>query len=187
MDVRVGPYRRLSTEELMILSCGATEGLLRVLWTARRSNQSILKISPGRSLEGMMLKLKLQYSGHLIWRADSLEKTLMLGKIEGRRRRGRQRMRWLDGSTGSMDMSWANSRRWWRTGKPGTLQSMGSHRVGHTWEIEQQPTPSCTCFIFSDSSSWNWTSMIHPKLWSFYVENFQGALLNALTHKLKSW
>ena len=79
--------------------------LLRVPWTARRSNQSILKeISPGCSLEGLMLKLKLQYFGHLMWRADSFEKTLMLGKIEGRRRRGRQRMRWLDGISYSMDM-----------------------------------------------------------------------------------
>ena len=78
---------------------------MRVPWTARRSNQSILKeISPGCSLEGLMLKLKLQYFGHLRLRADSFEKTLMLGKIEGRRRRGRQRMRWLDGITDSMDM-----------------------------------------------------------------------------------
>ena len=80
--------------------------LLRVPWTARRSNQSILKeISPGCSLEGLMLKQKLQYSGHLMRRADSLEKTLMLGKIEGRRRKGQQRMRWLDGITNSMDLS----------------------------------------------------------------------------------
>ena len=79
--------------------------LLRVPWTARRSNQSILKeISPGCSLEGLMLKLKLQYFGHLMGRADSLEKTLMLGKIEGRRRRGRQRMKWLDSITHSMNM-----------------------------------------------------------------------------------
>ena len=79
--------------------------LLRVPWTARRSNQSILKeISPEYSLEELMLKLKLQYFGHLMWRTDSLEKTLILGKIEGRRRRGRQRMRWLDGITHSMDM-----------------------------------------------------------------------------------
>ena len=78
--------------------------LLRVPWTARRSNQSILKISPGYSLEGLMLKLKLQYFVHLMRRADSFEKTLMLGKIEGRRRRERQRMRWLDGITDSMDM-----------------------------------------------------------------------------------
>ena len=80
--------------------------LLRLPWTTRRSNQSILKeISPGCSLEGLLLKLKLQYLGHLMQRVDSLEKTLMLGKIEGRRRRGRQRMRWLDGITYSMDMS----------------------------------------------------------------------------------
>jgi len=79
--------------------------LLRVPWTARRSNQSILKISPGISLEGMMLKLKLQYFGHLMRRVDSLEKPLMLGEIEGRRRRGRQRMRWLDGITDLMAMS----------------------------------------------------------------------------------
>ena len=80
--------------------------LLRVPWTARRSNQSILKeISPGYSLEGLMLRLKLQYFGHLMRRADSLEKTLMLGGIEGRRRRGQQRMRWLDGITDSMDVS----------------------------------------------------------------------------------
>ena len=77
---------------------------MRVPWTARRSNQSILKISLGCSLEGLMLKLKLQYFGHLMRRADSFEKTLMLGKIEGRRRKGRQRMRWLDGITDSMDM-----------------------------------------------------------------------------------
>ena len=80
--------------------------LLRVPWTTRRSNQSILKeTSPGCSLEGLMLKLKLQYFGHLMWRADSLEKTLMLGGIRGRRRRGRQRMRWLDGITDPMDVS----------------------------------------------------------------------------------
>ena len=89
----------------MLLNCAVGEDSLRVPWTARRSNQSILKeISPGCSLEGLMLKLKLQYFGHLMRRAESLEKTLMLGKIEGRRRRGRQRMRWLDGITDSMDM-----------------------------------------------------------------------------------
>ena len=89
----------------MLLNCGIGE-LLRVPWTARRSNQSILKeISPGCSLEGLMLRLKLQYFGHLMRRVDSLEKILMLGGIGGRRRRGRQMMRWLDGITDSMDMS----------------------------------------------------------------------------------
>ena len=88
----------------MLLNCGV--GDLRVPWTARRSNQSILKeISPECSLEGLMLKLKFQYFGYLIRRSDSFEKTLVLGKIEGRRRRGQQRMRWLDGITNSMDMS----------------------------------------------------------------------------------
>ena len=89
----------------MLLNCGVEEDL-RVPWTARRSNQSILKeINPGIALEGMMLKLQLQYFGHLMRRVNSLEKTLMLGEIGGRRRRGQQRIRWLDGITDSMDMS----------------------------------------------------------------------------------
>ena len=94
----------MSTEELMLLNSGV--GLLRVPWAARTSNQSVLKkINPEYSLKGLMLKLKLHYYGHLMQRTDSLEKTLMLGKIEGRRRRGQQRMRLLDGITSSMDMS----------------------------------------------------------------------------------
>ena len=110
--------------------------LLRVPWTARRSNQPILKeISPGCSLEGLMLKLKLQYFGHLMWRVDSLEKTLMLGEIGGRRRRGWQRMRWLVSPT-QWTWVWVNSGNWWWTGRPGMLRFMGSQRVGHDWATE---------------------------------------------------
>ena len=111
--------------------------LLRVTWTARRSNQSILKeISPGCSLEGLMLKLKFQYFGHLMRSADSFEKTLMLGGIGGRRRRGWQRMRWLDGITDLMGMGLSKSRSWWWTGRSGMLRFMGSQRVRHDWATE---------------------------------------------------
>ena len=107
MDVRVGPYRRLNTQGLMLLNCDMKINAFVVhSWTARRSNQSILKeINPEYSLEGLMLKLKLQYLVHLMWRTDSLELILMLGKIEGGRRRGWHRMRWLGGITDTMDMS----------------------------------------------------------------------------------
>ena len=135
--------------------------LLRVLWTARRSNQCILKISPGISLEGKMLKLKLQYFGYLMQRVDSLEKTVMLGGIGGRRRRGRQRMRWL--------WIWVNSWSWWWTGRPGVLRFMGSQRVGHDWV--------------------NWMLSrftLSPGLFNFYAE-YITCIVDWMTHKLGLW
>ena len=142
--------------------------LLRVLSTSRRSNQSILKnISLEYSLEGLMLRLKLQSFGHLMGRAYSLEKTLILGKIEGRER-GEDRAwdGWMASPT-QCTWVWANSGRWWRTGKPSVLQSMGSRRVRHNWATEQQlkPLPSFTsittvCFSLSVSFS---TSLLYPQ------------------------
>ena len=131
-NIKKAEHQRIDTFELWW-----RRRLFRVPWTARRSNQSILKeISPQYSLEGLMLKLKLQYFGHLMQRGDSFKKTLMLGKIEGGRRRGKQRMRWLDGIMTQWTWVWVNSGSWWWTGRPGMLQSMGSQRVGHNWATE---------------------------------------------------
>ena len=130
--VKKAECRRIDTFELW-----CWRRLLRVPWTAGRSNQSMLKeISPGYSLEGMMLKLKLQYFGHLMWRVDSLGKTLMLGKTEGRRRReDRGWDGWMASPT-QWTWIWVNSGSWWWTGSPGMLRFMGSQRVGHDWATE---------------------------------------------------
>ena len=130
MDVRVGLIKKAERQKIDAFELWCWRRLLRVPWTARRSNQSILKdISPGCSLEGLMLKLKLQYFGHLMQRTNSLEKAPMLGKIEGRKRRGRQRMRWLDEVTDSVDMNLSElreivkDREAWRAAVHGVTKS----------------------------------------------------------------
>ena len=133
--------------------------LLRVPWTSRRSNQSIpKKISPGFSLERLMLKLKLQYFGHLMWRTDSFERTLMLGKIEGGRRRGKQKMRWLEASQTQWTWVWLNSNSCWWIGRPGMLQSMGSQRVRHDWMTELNWTLICGIFLKVELRSQEWNN-----------------------------
>ena len=115
-----------------------------------------------------MLKLKLQHFGHLMWRTDSFEKTLILGKIEGRRRRGQQRMRWLDGINDSVDMIWVNSRSWWWTGKPGMLQSMLSQRVRLGWATELNWLGHMG-YLWKFISIWQRLSRSWPICWYCYV------------------
>ena len=179
MDVRIEPQRKLSAKELMLFNCGAGEDSW-VPWPARRSNQSILKkISPEYSLEGLMLKLKHQYSGHLMWRTDSLAKTLMLGKIEGRRKRGWQRMRRLDGITDAMDLSLSRlqelvmDREAWRAALHGVTKSwtqinkmvIGSHILIITLKVNGLNAPT------KRQTGWvdNKNKIIYMLSWAFLL------------------
>ena len=135
--------------------------LLRVPWTTRRSSQSFLKeISPGISLEGMMLKLKLQYFGHLMQRVDSLEKTLMLGGIGGRREGDDRGWDGWMASPTRWTWVWVNSRSWWWTERPGVFRFMGSQRVGHDWATEVNWTDTVIALRMLNVTSWQWSHVI---------------------------
>ena len=153
--------------------------LLRLPWTARRLNQSILKeISPEYLLKGLMLKLKPWYFGHLMERPDSFEKTLMLGKTEVRKRRGRQRMRWLMASLTQWTWVWVNSGSWWWTGRPGVLQSMELQRVGQDWTTE----PNWNFASFGLFKFFNFIDVILPVyLSASYLSRWPSYLLQDLS------
>ena len=161
MDMRVGPLKKVESWRVDVFELWCWRRLLTVPSTARRSSQSILKeISPGCLLEGLMLKSKLQYFGHLMRRADSFAKTLMLGKIEGRRRRGRQRMRWLDGITNSMDMSLGVG-----DGQGGlACYSSWGCRVRHNWATELNWTELKTWNHKTLRRKHRWITLWHKSL-----------------------
>ena len=168
--IKKAEHRRIDVFELW-----CWRRLLRFPWTARRSNQSILKeISPECWLEGLMLKLKLQYFGHLMQRADSLENTLMLGKIEGRRRRDDRGWNGWMASPTQWTWVWVDSGHWWWTGRPGMLQFMGLQRVGHDWATELIWTCvlSCFCCVWLFVIPWTVVCQVsvHGILWARILE-----------------
>ena len=171
MDVSVGFIKKAEHQRIDGFELWCWRRLLRVPWTARRSNQSILKeISPGHSLEGLILKLKLQYFGHVMWRVDSFEKTLMLGKIEGRRRRGQQSMRWLDGITNSVDVSLGKT--------PGVGDGQGGLACCDSWGHKESDTTELNRMTAANDT---WTHMKSNR--SRVKENWwQGKVLCSTSH-----
>ena len=148
-DCESWTIKKVECQIIVAFELSSWRRLLRVPWTASRSNQAILReINPECSLEGLMLKWKLQYFGHLMRTNDSLEKFLMLGNIDSRKKRGCQRMRCWTPLLIQWTWTWANSRRWWGTGRPGVLQAMGLQRAGHDWTIKEQPPLICSQFVF---------------------------------------
>jgi len=172
MDVRVGLWKKAECQTIDTFKLWCRRRLLRVPWTARKSNQSILKdISPECSLEGLMLKLKLQYFGHLMWRADPLEKTLILGKIGGKRRKEQQRMRWLDSITDSMDMNLSKLQETMEDRRDGYAAIHGvSKSQTHLWDWTTTLCPTRKTHTHSLLLYLQWTPSCLETLWADHLQ-----------------